>query len=142
MRFVLDTDVMIAALRSPAGASRCWLVAALQRRFTLLASVSLFLEYEATMKRPENLQAADLAIADIDRLLRAVAAVVEPVEISFLWRPQLRDPGDEMVLEAAVNGRADWLLTFNTRHLATAAQRFGSGCGRPGLILAQFPEFR
>ena len=51
--------------------------------------------------------------------------MAEPVKTHFLWRPQLRDPGDEMVLEAAVNGRADALVTFNLRDFGSAPSRFG-----------------
>jgi predicted nucleic acid-binding protein len=68
------------------------------------------------------------------RLVDALIAVAEPVEIDFLWRPDLRDPDDAKVLEVAVNGRADWLLTFNVADLAVAA-RFGVNVGRPGAAL-------
>ena len=64
-------------------------------------------------------------------LLNALCAVCTPVEISFLWRPMLRDPNDEMVLEVAVNGGADWLLTFNARDFA-GAERLGVRIERPG----------
>jgi predicted nucleic acid-binding protein len=57
--------------------------------------------------------------------LDALVALVEPVEAWFLWRPQLRDPGDELVLEAAANGRAAALVTFNRRDFRPAAARFG-----------------
>jgi predicted nucleic acid-binding protein len=57
--------------------------------------------------------------------LDALMALAEPVETHFLWRPQLRDPNDEMVLEAAVNGRADALVTFNLRDYGTAPAQFG-----------------
>jgi predicted nucleic acid-binding protein len=52
-------------------------------------------------------------------------AMAEPVKIHFLWRPQLRDPVDEMILETAVNGRADGLVTFNVRDFGTVPERFG-----------------
>ena len=68
------------------------------------------------------------------RLLDALAAVAEPVEIEFLWRPDLRDADDAKVLEVAINGGADWLLTFNVPRLAVAA-RFGINVGRPGAAL-------
>ena len=55
----------------------------------------------------------------------ALVALVEPVEIWFMWRPQLRDPGDELVLEAAVNGRASAIATLNRRNFHSAAERFG-----------------
>jgi predicted nucleic acid-binding protein len=58
-------------------------------------------------------------------VLDAVAAAVEPIQLHFLWRPRLKDPADEMVLETAVNGRADRLVTFNVRHLKAAAEEFG-----------------
>ena len=57
--------------------------------------------------------------------LDAIIAMGEPVPTHFLWRPQLRDPNDEMVLEAAVNGRADALVTFNVRDYGTAPAQFG-----------------
>ncbi len=55
----------------------------------------------------------------------AVIAMAEPVPTHFLWRPQLRDPNDEMVLEAAINGRADALVTFNVKDYGDAPGRFG-----------------
>ena len=55
----------------------------------------------------------------------AVIALAEPVKVHYLWRPQLRDPNDEMVLEVAVNGRADALVTFNLRDFGDAPDRFG-----------------
>jgi len=66
-----------------------------------------------------------LSAVDVNVLLDAIALVVEPVRISFLWRPALPDPGDDLVLETAVNGRADALVTFNRRHFEAAAGQFG-----------------
>jgi putative PIN family toxin of toxin-antitoxin system len=125
MRLVLDTDVMVAAMRSHSGASRQLLSAALDRRLVLLVSVALMLEYEAVLTRPEHMDALGVTLAEVNVILDAVIAVAEPVSPRFLWRPQLKDPGDEMVLEAAVNGGADRLATFNVRHLGPAALRFG-----------------
>jgi predicted nucleic acid-binding protein len=71
----------------------------------------------------------------IDQVLARLAALCEPVEIHFRWRPQLADAADEMVLEAAVNGRADALATFNLRDFAGAADRFGLVVARPAAIL-------
>jgi putative PIN family toxin of toxin-antitoxin system len=116
---------MVAAIRSDAGASRRLLVAALKRRVTILASVPLMIEYQAVMTRPEHLKASGLSAADVNVLLDAVAAVVEPARLAFLWRPVVRDPNDDMVLEAAVNGRADALVTFNTRDFAGVEEKFG-----------------
>jgi predicted nucleic acid-binding protein len=63
--------------------------------------------------------------------LDAPAKVAIPVPFRFLWRPRLKDPADEMVLETAVTGSADWLVTFNIRHLAEAGREFGVRVMRP-----------
>jgi len=67
----------------------------------------------------------------VNEILAALASAAEPVTIHYSWRPQLRDAGDELVLEAAVNGRADALVTYNVRHFAQAAPRFGLRLARP-----------
>jgi predicted nucleic acid-binding protein len=127
MRLVLDTAVLVAAIRSDAGASRWLLRAALERRrgLTLLVSVPLLIEYEAVMTRAEHLGASGLSAADVGVLLDAVAAVAEPVRLAYLWRPTLPDVDDDMVLEAAVNGRADGIVTFNLRDFVSSAKQFG-----------------
>lgn len=123
---------MVAAIRSDAGASRRLLVAGLEARLTLLASVPLMIEYEAVMTRPEHLKASGLSVEDVNVLLDAVAAVAESVRLAFLWRPAVRDADDDMVLEAAVNGGADALVTFNVPDLRAPATRFGVDVISPG----------
>jgi putative PIN family toxin of toxin-antitoxin system len=132
MRLILDTATIVAAIRSDAGASRRLLVAGLERRITLLGSVPLMFEYQAVMTRPEHLEASGLSVADVNALLDAVAVVVEPVRLAFLWRPAVRDPDDDMVLEAAANGRADAIVTFNIRDFGKVAERIGVEVLSPG----------
>ncbi len=91
----------------------------------MLANVALALEYEATCQRTEHGVAAGLSAAQVGIFVDAVIALAEPVETHFLWRPQLRDPGDELVLEAAVNGRANAIVTFNQRDFGEVPVRFG-----------------
>ena len=124
MRYVLDTNVLVAALRSERGASRKLLLSVLDGEIVALASVPLMIEYEAVLTRPQHLSANGLSIAETNAVLDSVAAIVEPIQLHFLWRPRLKDPGDEMVLETAVNGRADRLVTFDLRHLKVAAEEF------------------
>ena len=131
MRLVLDTSVVVAGLRSPDGASRLWLEAALRGRFSLLLSVPLLLEYEAVLSRKDNLAASNLEKSEVGALLDAFCKLGEPVELQYLWRPMLRDPGDEMVLETAALGRADALLTFNIRDFA-GSERWGISVEEPG----------
>lgn len=121
----MDTDAIVAAMRSPTGASAALLRAAREERVTLLATVPLFVECEAVCGRVEHLLAAGFGRKDLKLFLDALVDLVEPVQAWFLWRPQLRDPGDELVLEAAVNGRAEAIATFNRRDFLPAAGRFG-----------------
>lgn len=74
--------------------------------------------------------------SDIDHFLNGLAKKIEPVTSHFLWRPQLGDPKDEMVLEAAVNGTADFLVTMNLRDFKPATERFGITLRTPGQFLA------
>jgi len=125
LRVVLDTNVLVAALRSASGASRQLLLALRDGYFTALVSVPLFIEYEATLKRTELLNETRLSLSDIDELLDIVAACCERTAIHYSWRPQLRDPKDEMVLETALNSRADALVTFNRADFETVCANFG-----------------
>lgn len=138
MRLVLDTDVVVAGLRSDRGASRQLLMAALDRRILALASVPLFLEYESVLTRPEQRAETGLSVKETNLFLDTLAAVIEQVVFRFLWRPQLKDPADEMVLETAVNGQADRIATFNVRHLSAAAGSFGISAARPAEIWEEF----
>ncbi|MFT3790251.1 MAG: putative toxin-antitoxin system toxin component, PIN family [Rudaea sp.] len=122
---VLDTSAVVAAMRSPTGASAALLRAARKGDAVLLANVALALEYEATCRRAEHRLASGLAESDVVVFVDALLAMVEPVESHFIWRPQLRDPSDELVLEAAVNGRAQAIVTFNRRDFGEAPLRFG-----------------
>lgn len=92
---------------------------------TLLLTVPLSLEYESVCCRAEDQFAAALSENAVSICVDAVVAMAQPVETHFRWRPQLRDPNDEMVLEAAINGHADVLVTFNVRDFGRAPAQFG-----------------
>jgi putative PIN family toxin of toxin-antitoxin system len=124
MRMVLDTDVLVAAFRSERGASRALLIGALDERFELLASTALWLEYEAVLTRPLHLSAMRLSALEVRDALAALAVVAKPVPIHFLWRPVLADAEDEHVLDLAMNGRADVLVTFNQVDFLEATETF------------------
>ena len=137
MRLVLDTDVLVAAVRSEHGASRKLLVGAVHGRVAVVATTALFLEYEAVLKRPQHVRASGGSVADVDAVLAGLANVVLPIEVMYRWRPQRVDPGDELVLEAAINGRADRIVTFNLRHFTPAA-RFGIAVCKPGDVVGDW----
>jgi putative PIN family toxin of toxin-antitoxin system len=135
LRIVLDTSVVVAGLRTRLGAGNAVLRLVAQGRVTLLATPPLFLEYEDVLKRPEHRLAHGLTVEEIDEFLAELAALIEPVEVHFLWRPQGRDPNDEMVLESAINGQADALVTYNVADFAGAAERFKMAVTHPAELL-------
>lgn len=134
---MLDTDVLVAALRSTRGASRQLLLGALDYRFELLLSVPLMLEYEAVLTRPEHLAACGLSGGEVERVLDDLASVARPVRLAFRWRPRLSDPNDDMVLETAVNGNADAIVTFNQRDFEETSRNFDCAVILPAVALQQ-----
>ena len=135
MIVVVDTNVLVAATLSPSGASFRILALIPARRFEVLLSVPLMLEYEDVLKREDMRARSHLTLEDIDIILDMLAAVGTPCTPFFQWRPQLPDPDDEMLLELAVNGRADAIVTVNTRDFLPAAPTFGVEVLRPGEFL-------
>ena len=139
MKVILDTDVIVAAVQSERGASRELLLRIVDGELAAGVSVPLLLEYEAVLKRPARLAASGLSISDMDVVLDQIAAAMEHVELFFLWRPAVRDAADDMVLETAVNARADYLVTFNQADFGAIPGRFGITVIRPGRLLERLP---
>lgn len=136
-RIVLDTSVVVAGLRSRSGAGNAVLRLVATRRVVLLATPPLFLEYEDALKRAEHRLVHGLTLEQVDEFLAELAALIEPVELHFRWRPQVHDPGDEMVLEAAINGDADAIVTYNVKDFASAGNRFSLAVLRPAELLRE-----
>jgi putative PIN family toxin of toxin-antitoxin system len=124
IRMILDTDVLVAAIRSSQGASAELVRRVLRGDLAFEASVALVLEYEAVATRAEHLEAGELTAIEALVVIDAMAALAKPVEIHFRWRPQLRDVDDEMVLETAINAQDRTIVTFNKRDFARVADRF------------------
>lgn len=111
LHVVLDTNVVFSAMRSSEGASFQVLRLLGQDLFTVAVSVPLVLEYEATAKRYLD----DLPIdgAMVEAIIDHICNIARAQEIHYRWRPMLRDPDDEMVLELAIAARCDAIVTFN-----------------------------
>jgi len=137
MRVVLDTSVIVAALRSSRGASNALLACVARGELVPLVTTALFLEYEDVLLRPEQRLATGMSEADVEGFLAAFASAARGVEVHFQWRPQLSDPGDEMVLEAAINGGASALVTHNLSDFMPAAARFGVRVAAPRELLKE-----
>jgi putative PIN family toxin of toxin-antitoxin system len=135
VRLVVDTCVIVSAFRSLNGASR-GLIDLLDRgRFELLLTTALLLEYEDVLSRPEQMEVHQFSIPEIDMVLNTLVARAKPVVLKFDWKPQLRDPNDELVLAAAINGYAEAIVTHNTEDFLPAARNFGIQVLTPGRII-------
>ena len=135
MRVVLDTDVVTSAFISPDGASRQLLLDALDGKFSLLLSTPLLVEYESVLRRVEHLTRARATDAEVTEILDALARICIPVVFDYSWRPSGAHADDELVVETAVNGHAEALVTFNLRDVRAAATTFGFEALRPGPLL-------
>lgn len=131
LRLVLDTDVVVSAMRSSGGASAGLLLAAVEGVVTPVINVALVLEYEAVCLRRQHLETSGLSASQAVNFIDSIVAISEVSQSHFSWRPQLIDAQDELVLEAAINGGARMIITFNRRHFR-AAERFGIEVLTPG----------
>ena len=133
MKVVLDSNVLVAALRSNQGASFAVLrEVGADASFEVALSVPLVLEYESVLNRR-----TELATDDIEKVIDYLCSVGDLREIHFLWRPFLRDPADEMVLEVAVEARAEVIVTHNVRDFRGVEKAFGVRVLRPKEFLQE-----
>jgi putative PIN family toxin of toxin-antitoxin system len=122
-KVVLDTKVLVAGLRSRRGASFELLSRiGASEDFEINLSVPLVREYEDVLKR--NAQLGHLHAADVDDVLDFLCAVGNSQEIFLLWRPVLRDPDDDMILELAVQAGCSYIVTHNVSDFH-GCERFG-----------------
>lgn len=119
LRVVLDTHILVAGLRSRRGASYRVLSLLPARRFDVVLSVPLVLEYEDALMRAGLVET--LTQSDVEDVLDYLCQVGVHQEIFYLWRPLLRDPKDDMVVELAVAGGCDAIVTFNCRDFEEAS---------------------
>lgn len=110
---VLDTSVLIAGLRSSRGASYQLLRLLAEGRFRIAVTVPLFIEYEKAVADLVHQRITDPS--DAESVLNFLASVSQHHEVFYLWRPMLRDPKDEMVLEAAVTSQSSIVVTHNIK---------------------------
>lgn len=121
-QIVIDTNVLVAALMSQYGASYKLLTLLGGNAFEVHLSVPLVLEYEDVVKRLQGKTA--LTAGEIDDVINYICSVARRRKVHYLWRPFLNDPKDEMVLELAVAGSCDTIVTYNKRDFR-GVERFG-----------------
>ncbi|BAW97974.1 hypothetical protein NIES970_29370 (plasmid) [[Synechococcus] sp. NIES-970] len=123
-RIVLDTNVFVSALISASGLSRELLRSCLQGQCLPLMGNSLFAEYESVIHRKDVLSRCPLSPKEIQELLAVLMGVCQWVSIYYLWRPNLKDEGDNHLLELAIAGNAQAIITGNTKDFQRAELLF------------------
>lgn len=121
MQVVLDTTVLVAASRSRNGASFQLVSMLPSRQFEIALTIALYTEWQAVLTRPEHLPPGITAEAALG-FLRYLASTAHLQDVHFLWRPFLRDPDDDMVLECAASSGSQFIVTHNTRDFRRAPE--------------------
>jgi putative PIN family toxin of toxin-antitoxin system len=142
VRVVLDTSVLITALRSSTGAAAENLRLVLLKKLTILMDYKLACEYRDVALRAEHLNASSKTEEETTLLLDVLEALAEPVLIIARHMPLSQDANDDMVLEIAINGRADAIVTNNTKHFREPAKRFLLEVMTPAELLNEFRKRR
>jgi len=140
-RVVVDTNVLVAGLRSRRGASFRLLSEVGKGRFEMALSVPLVLEYEDALLRLRHSDVTRLNQGDVDALLDYFCSVAHLQQIFYLWRPILPDPKDDLLLELAVAARCQSIVTFNRRDFA-GVDKFGVSVVEPGPFLSGLGVFQ
>ena len=121
-KVVLDTNVLVSGLRSKRGASYKLLTLLGRGQFTPAVSVPLVVEYEKALVDPRT--KVPFSRSDIGKFIDYICTIADKRKIYYLWRPRLPDPGDDMILELAVAGRCDYIVTYNVRDFR-GVEQFG-----------------
>jgi putative PIN family toxin of toxin-antitoxin system len=140
-QIIIDTNVIVAALRSSQGASYRLLKLLKEgdRRFRINVSTSLILEYEAVLKREIHRQGKDMAV--IDRFIDDIVSLANRHPIFYLLRTHLKDADDDFILELAFSSGADYIVTYNTGNFRHA-KMFGVDAIRPKTFLQKIGEIK
>lgn len=138
-RIVIDTNVMVAALKSERGASYKLLSIIDEEQFQIGISVSLIFEYEDVLKRGDL--KLNLETEDIDDILDYICKVADKREIFYLWRPYLKDPKDDLLLELAVESESDFIITYNKKDFESI-DKFGLQALTPKEFLEKIGEIK
>ena len=138
LEVVIDTNVLVSALKSKRGASFKLLTLIRQNKFDINLSVPLILEYEDVAKR--LIGGTALNEEDINDILDYICSVSNRREIFYLWRPFLKDPKDDMVLELAVTSNCDMIVTYNKKDFKGVEEYFGIRLLTPKELLLEIGE--
>jgi putative PIN family toxin of toxin-antitoxin system len=140
VRVVLDTSVLVSAIRSGRGAAAEVVRLAFLGRLVLLLDYKLVCEYRDVALRPEHLDASGRSPSEVEEIIEALEAVATPVFVSVQYRPLSADADDDMVLDVAINGGADVVVTNNLRDFLPALDGFGIEVATPSGFLTMMRQ--
>ncbi len=135
---VIDTNILVSALRSDMGASYALISKLPSKKFQFTLSVPLYIEYQTVLTRKENMTGAS-SKEDILAFLRYLCKISVRQKIFYLWRPWLKDPKDDMVLELAVASKSQYIITYNLKDFSNI-RKFGIEAITPKKFLAKIEE--
>jgi len=138
LQIVLDTNVIISAMRSNRGTSfEILRLVGTDAGFEINLSVPLVIEYESVAKRAT--EGLDMRAKDVDNIISYLCEVANQHKIHYLWRPVLPDPKDDMVLEIAVAGQCEYIVTHNVKDFR-GVEQFGIKIATPQMFLLMLGE--
>jgi len=123
-KVVIDTSVIISALIGKRGANREVIRQCLTGKYLPLISNPLFQEYEDVSSRKRVKAICPLSVMEVRDLLNAFYSVCSWVPIYYLWRPNLKDEDDNFLIELALAGNSQTIVTNNVKDLEAAELRF------------------
>jgi putative PIN family toxin of toxin-antitoxin system len=115
MIVVIDTNVLLQALKSKNGASHYILRLIREQKVTIALSLQVFKEYEDVLKRPEILKIIGLSFSDIEKVLRFISYIAKPFTTYYLFRPNLKDEKDNIFVELSLVSNAQYVITNNIK---------------------------
>jgi len=137
---VIDTNVLVSSLQSKLGASYRLLNLIGLDKFEFCISVPLILEYEEISNTLLN--TTSLTSEDLSDILNYICQIGKPTQVFYLWRPFLKDPDDDMILELAVAGKCDSVITFNVKDFGNVEKEFGIKVLTPKQFLIEIGELQ
>jgi putative PIN family toxin of toxin-antitoxin system len=142
VRIVLDTATLVSAIRSETGAAAEIVRLAALGKLTVLMDYKLVCEYRDVAFRPQHIAASRRTLEDAEAVVTMLEAIATPVLVVVKHRPLSQDADDDMVLDVAINGHADAIVTSNIKDFAVASERFGIQSLTPRDFLIAFREGR
>ena len=124
MLLTLDTNILYQALKSSAGSSYWILQKVRENKIQVALSVPVFQEYQDVLTREKSLEDFGLYLTDVEKILRYLAYVGKTFNVFFLFRPNLKDENDNMLVELAITSQSDYLVTSNTKDFKNAELKF------------------